>query len=191
MGFIVGNGRKIKFWEDAWLGHTPLKEQFSGWNLFLRRNVNDCEAEQNQVTTWFFGLGKKIWLSKAPLKVSCFSWIVAKEACLTHSNLQKRKIQLCSRCPMCEEHFKDVGHLFLHCKVTTQLWSMFLPILRLMCKQSGKTWNTIPQAIWWTFWRNLNSLKQRCLILLAFWCNLVIVQEVDANLYTIGDLHNL
>lgn len=28
MGFIVGNGRKIKFWEDAWLGHTPLKEQF-------------------------------------------------------------------------------------------------------------------------------------------------------------------
>lgn len=62
---------------------------------------------------------------------------------------------------------------------------------------------TIPQAIWWSVWlesndgifeghrRNLHSLKQRCMLLLAFWCNLVIVQDVDAILDIIGDFHNL
>jgi len=60
---------------------------------------------------------RKIWFSKAPLKVSCFTWIVAREACLTNSNLQKREFQHCSRCPQCEEHSEDVGHLFLHSRV--------------------------------------------------------------------------
>ncbi|CAN4125840.1 unnamed protein product [Withania somnifera] len=157
MGFIVGNGRKIKFWGDAWLGHIPLKEQFLG--LFR------ISTQQNAVIAIFFNI-----------RVSCFSWIVAKEACLTLSNLQKRKIQLCSRLPMCKEHFVDVGHLFLHCKVTTQLLSMFSSILCLsrsmpkstrellqywnkegMCKKSQKTWNTIPQAIWWTIWPERNN----------------------------------
>lgn len=48
----------------------------------------------------------KICRNIAPLKVSCFSWTDAIEACLTQSNLQKWKIQLCSRCPLCEEHRK-------------------------------------------------------------------------------------
>ncbi|KAH0634210.1 hypothetical protein KY289_037157 [Solanum tuberosum] len=28
MGFILSNGRKIRFWEDTWLGHTSLKDHF-------------------------------------------------------------------------------------------------------------------------------------------------------------------
>lgn len=63
VGFSVGGGRKIRFWEDAWIGHSPLKDIFQdihsifslhnapiadfsdaqGWNLFLRRNLNDWE----------------------------------------------------------------------------------------------------------------------------------------------------
>lgn len=27
MGFTLGNGRKIRFWEDAWLGQAPLKDK--------------------------------------------------------------------------------------------------------------------------------------------------------------------
>ncbi|KAG5598464.1 hypothetical protein H5410_029834 [Solanum commersonii] len=28
MGFTLVNGRKIRLWEDAWLGHIPLKDHF-------------------------------------------------------------------------------------------------------------------------------------------------------------------
>lgn len=165
---------------------------------------------------------EKVWRSKAPLKVACFSWIVAWEACLTQSNLQKRRFQLCSRCPLCEEHPEEVGHLFLHCRVTRQLWNMFLAMLGMswampksivellqgwsregISKKSLRTWNTIPQAMWWTIWlernnrifegtsSNIHILKQRCIFLLAFWCNLVIEHEVDGMLDTIEGLPNL
>jgi len=40
---------------------------------------------------------KGIWKSKIPLKVSCFVWLLAKEAVLTQDNLMKRGIPLCSR----------------------------------------------------------------------------------------------
>lgn len=33
-GFLLGNGRKIRFWEDAWLSLSSLKAQFSGFLLF-------------------------------------------------------------------------------------------------------------------------------------------------------------
>ena len=24
----IGDGRKVSFWNDSWIGHVPLKEQF-------------------------------------------------------------------------------------------------------------------------------------------------------------------
>lgn len=41
---------------------------------------------------------KHIWKAKIPYKVSCFVWLLAKEAVLTQENLMKRGITLCSRC---------------------------------------------------------------------------------------------
>jgi len=32
----VGDGKKIKFWEDNWLGHSSLAIQF--WNLYVIAN---------------------------------------------------------------------------------------------------------------------------------------------------------
>ncbi|MDV3188705.1 MAG: hypothetical protein Q8834_02660, partial [Candidatus Phytoplasma australasiaticum] len=61
--FKVGNGMKVLFWEDIWIAQRPLKQIFpelfslslqpratifdlwtgQGWNLNLRRNLNDWE----------------------------------------------------------------------------------------------------------------------------------------------------
>lgn len=38
--------------------------------------------------------------------------------------------------------------------------------------------------------RNIHSLKQGCIVLLAFWCSLVIVHDADAILYTIENLQS-
>ena len=61
--FQVGNGMKVSFWEDRWIAQRTLKQSFpdlntlsyqqnatvadmwtgQGWNLQLRRNLNDWE----------------------------------------------------------------------------------------------------------------------------------------------------
>ncbi|WMV53982.1 hypothetical protein MTR67_047367 [Solanum verrucosum] len=61
-----------------------------------------------------------VWKSVAPTKVKCFVWLVARRAYLTHEALQKRGINIASRCLLCKEALETNKHLFLHCKVTTQ-----------------------------------------------------------------------
>lgn len=71
IGFIIGNGRKVSFWDDNWLGHGPLRDNFpdlhslavepestiqevwsqQGWNLNFRRALNDWEIVR--VTEFF------------------------------------------------------------------------------------------------------------------------------------------
>lgn len=38
---------------------------------------------------------KLIWRTKIPVKVSCFVWLVARRACLTRQNLQRRGLDIC------------------------------------------------------------------------------------------------
>ena len=39
-GFILGNGQRVRFWEDTWLGDMPLADRYpSLFNIARRRNV--------------------------------------------------------------------------------------------------------------------------------------------------------
>ena len=39
--FILKDGTQIRFWEDKWLGNTPLRDQFpSLYNIVRRKHVN-------------------------------------------------------------------------------------------------------------------------------------------------------
>uniref|UniRef100_A0A0V0IE94 Putative ovule protein n=1 Tax=Solanum chacoense TaxID=4108 RepID=A0A0V0IE94_SOLCH len=121
---------------------------------------------------------KMIWKTKIPYKVNCFTWLLAKETVLTHENLNKRGVHLCSRCFLCEEQGETVNHLFLHCKWTTQLWQMFTNMREIKWVKPGRIkevlkcwnrdgnagrkeerWKMVPSCIWWTVWLERN---QRC-----------------------------
>lgn len=121
---------------------------------------------------------KLIWKIKSPPKVSCFVWLVIRRACLTHEALQRRGLQICSRCFMCDLKAEDNAHLFLHCKTASNLWNMFFCILGVNWVMSRttlellKSWNrvgrrgssedwrkSIPACIWWTLWKERN---RRC-----------------------------
>lgn len=70
----VENGRKTLFWDDVWVGQTPLRQQYpdiynlnqqklatiaevknaQGWNMTFRRFLNDWEAER--LTQFYYTL---------------------------------------------------------------------------------------------------------------------------------------
>jgi hypothetical protein len=42
---VLGNGKSIRFWEDTWLGDTPLENQYpSLFNIVRRKNVTVADA---------------------------------------------------------------------------------------------------------------------------------------------------
>lgn len=118
---------------------------------------------------------KLIW--KIPNKVAIFTWLVAKEAVLIQENLVKRVIHMCPRCYSCEQNAKTINHLFLHCKVVSQLWKLFtsyrgIGIWWAMLERTGQALisrNTeggdstnkdrwiVPAVIWWITWEEKNS----------------------------------
>ncbi|CAN4089739.1 unnamed protein product [Withania somnifera] len=148
--FVIkgGNGNKTLFWDDVWVGRTPLKQQYPdmhslnhihGWNQTFRRFLNDwgvdsliqfynslkqpksLTSEEDRLMWKLDKEGKfkvrsaykiygnssqikkdwpwkMIWKGKIPHKVSCFIWLVARQAVLTQDKLVRRGKQLCSRC---------------------------------------------------------------------------------------------
>ena len=63
---------------------------------------------------------------KIPSRVAFFVWATALRKCLTIGNLQKRKVWILDWCYMCKYNGESVDHLFLHCLVAMDLWSMVL-----------------------------------------------------------------
>lgn len=51
---------------------------------------------------------------------------MARRACLTHEALPEEGLYIASRCSSCKEAFETNNHLFLHCRVTAQVWALFI-----------------------------------------------------------------
>lgn len=121
-------------------------------------------------------LWRKVWRTLAPTKIKCFTWLVARRACLTHEVLRRKGKIIVSWCSLCENVAETNQHLFLHCNFTTQIWAIFLSLTKtnwtmpentadlLSCwirrggsKSQKAWWRIIPHCIWWTVWKERNS----------------------------------
>ncbi|KAH0724357.1 hypothetical protein KY284_000222 [Solanum tuberosum] len=91
-----------------WVTPSNRRKHIASYLLDAVRNDQGMEKEYTKMKDWM-------------LLSNCPSMEFTREGFLTQSNLQKKGFQLCSRCLMCEEHYEDVGHLFLHCRTTSQL----------------------------------------------------------------------
>lgn len=125
-------------------GDSLVWEGESGRGLTVSSAYNLFVPTGSEIVDWPW---KMIWKAKIPYKVNCFTWLLAKEAILTHDNLNKRGHHLCSRCFLCEDQRETVNHLFLHCTRTEQLWQMFINKRKITWVRPGrikdvlKNWN--------------------------------------------------
>lgn len=119
-----------------------------------------------------------IWKPKVPYKVKCFTWFLAKQAVLTHENLNKRGHQLASRRYLCGDQAETISYIFLHCKWTEQQWRTFTSLKGIrwvkpgcnrrvlsswirygkVTKKEGR-WKIVPACIWWSIWKERNNRR--------------------------------
>ena len=119
----------------------------------------------------FCFLWKRIYKQKIPSWVAFFVWIVALGKCLIIDNLRKRKVWILDWCYMCKCNGELVDHLFLHCPIAMDLWSMILglfgvswvmpkSVVGIACwqgwfghHQNGHIWIIVPHCLMWCLWR--------------------------------------
>ncbi|RVW69333.1 putative ribonuclease H protein [Vitis vinifera] len=106
---VVGNGERIRFWEDLWLVFSEI------FFLCLVKSFKSFNVPSGQV---FMEL-------KSPSKVKALAWLVAHGKVNTNDKLQLRRPYkaLCPQwCILCKGNGESIDHLFLHCPVTIGLW---------------------------------------------------------------------
>ncbi|KAL6327159.1 hypothetical protein AAG906_015198 [Vitis piasezkii] len=134
---VVGNGERIRFWEDLWRGNQPLCSQFPGlYRVVYVKNLTISVVLGNSYPlSWNFNfdfsnhvlfiMTKFLWRSKAPSKVKALAWLVVHGKVNTNDKLQLRRPykSLCSQwCILCKGNGESIDHLFLHCPLTIGLW---------------------------------------------------------------------
>ncbi|CAN4112929.1 unnamed protein product [Withania somnifera] len=97
---------------------------------------------------------------------------------------------MCSRCYFCEQDVETIDHLFLHCKVVSQLWNLFTSFRGIRWAMRGRTgealtswnfegggstnkdmWRIVPAVIWWTIWKDRNSRCSEGSSFFCYWCS--------------------
>jgi hypothetical protein len=71
---------------------------------------------------------KSIWKVKVLPRMAFFVWTATLGKILTLDNLRERNIIVMEWCYMCKTSEESIDHLFLHCMVATELWSMILQL---------------------------------------------------------------
>ena len=66
-----------------------------------------------------------LWNQNIPLKIACFTWLMARGRILTWDQLQSRGFHGPSRCVLCERNEEDNYHLFLACPFYVRILAYF------------------------------------------------------------------
>ncbi len=119
---------------------------------------------------------KNIWQAKVPPRVAFFTWLASLGKLLTADNLRRRNIILVSWCCMCKADGESVDHLFLHCNLARELWTMVFSLFgmqwvmlrrvvdvlacwkgRLGRHKNRIIRDAIPHSVLWCLWRERNA----------------------------------
>jgi hypothetical protein len=70
---------------------------------------------------------RRIWRLECPAKVHHFLWRLGHDSLPTRMNIEWKRVELDTRCPMCNTLFEDGVHLFIRCPEFVKVWGIVLP----------------------------------------------------------------
>nr|GEV12882.1 RNA-directed DNA polymerase, eukaryota, reverse transcriptase zinc-binding domain protein [Tanacetum cinerariifolium] len=137
----LGNGVSISFWEDTWIGTSPLRSQFPPIYM-LDMDKSCCIANRASLTSadWFSRILRRTPRGGAELSQfealttligsvqlidSCDSWQWHPNYTLpTRVNLERKGVVIgSSLCPLFHLDLKTANHLFFNYELARDLWS--------------------------------------------------------------------
>ncbi|XP_038704727.1 uncharacterized protein LOC120000673 [Tripterygium wilfordii] len=136
--FSLGNGRKIRFWLDKWVGDVTLKEKYPRkadrviWS-YDSRGIFSVKSlyyklQEDAFPTDGSVCYQDIWNGYCPPKVEFFVWTLLQKKINTRDKLTHlRIIQPADNiCPFCSTEPESVNHVFLQCVVPKSMWYQFV-----------------------------------------------------------------
>jgi len=88
----------------------------------------------NREVAWWWSL---LWKLKFPTKSRLFMWCILENKVPTRDNLQKRRKEELSHCPLCRNDFELVKHLFLSYSFSSAFWREVYALLKFPCVWEG------------------------------------------------------
>lgn len=79
----------------------------------------DVDLTSHRESVW-----KRMWKMKCPNKLKQFLWRFMHNSHALRMNLKRRKMDVDTRCVVCQRFDEDVGHLFFKCKEARRAWSL-------------------------------------------------------------------
>jgi len=155
--------------EDEWVWRGDATQEYTVKSTYKKMQNGTIGDEETLYGTF--------WNVKALPTAHIFAWRVLHNRVATYDNLLKRGILLESRrCVVCDTCDESVCHLFLTCRVATQIWKLcdswigvslvhhnrakdhFLgfDMLGLNSKENC-VWRTVWVAILWGIWIHRNN----------------------------------
>jgi hypothetical protein len=150
-------------------------EDHLGWESLhtfsVKRYYRSLTHTSSNLFPW-----KMVWKAKVPPRVAFFSWIASLGKALTIDNLRKRGLILQNWCCLCQSDGESVDHLFLHCSMATDMWSMVFGLFgvewvmprtvmdlfscwmgQLGQHDSVLVWKMVPHCLIWCLWHERNT----------------------------------
>jgi hypothetical protein len=104
----------------------------------LRQQLGSAGSSSGQGENWKGRIWKNIWKAECPPKVHHFLWRFSHNSHPLRRNIEKKGVELDTRCVICTHFFEDGGHLFFKCKEVRVCWRA-LNLEHIRLKLAGLT----------------------------------------------------
>jgi hypothetical protein len=172
---IVDDMEDFLAWQPDSRGMFFVKSAYKLHITPLHRQRNVAESSTEEGRDWKQKVWKQIWKTECPPKVQHFLWRFSHNSHPLHMNIQRRGVELDTRCVVCNEFFEDGGHLFLKCKDVKPCWrTLDLEAIRVRLCACPSPMDILEQvfalpseiqmrviALLWCWWRERNKVNHQ------------------------------
>lgn len=117
-------------WDDSPAWHFDSKGMFSVRSAYkvsvemARREKSSATASMIHIDEAERRFWKRMWGLPVPNKVKHFVWHLAHDTLPLRANLERRGMDIDTRCVMCRRIHEDGAHLFFKCKHVAVVWQL-------------------------------------------------------------------
>jgi hypothetical protein len=114
--------------EDHYAWHYDNRGLFSVKSAYkvhvkmIKPAHSSGNSEGTVGSQWKQAIWSKIWRLECPAKVHHFLWRFGHNSLPMKMNIERRHVELDTRCTVCASFFEDGSHLFLRCKEVKKMW---------------------------------------------------------------------